>query len=1306
MMKIISRWTAIVFSFLLLAGESQVRAQEQSVIRQWNASLLGAISRDLARPPVHARNLFHSSAAMYDAWAAYEPGAEPFLLGRVKGSYTCSFDGVVSSTIVAERVAAQEEAICFAAYRMQLHRFADSPGFATTLSLANAFMDSRGLDRTNTSVDYQSGGPAELGNYVAQQYIAYGLSDGANEADNYVHQYYSPSNAPIEVEQPGNPSITDPNLWQQISLSNAIDQSGNPVFGVPAPIGHEWGNVVPFALTDDDMVERVRNFGTYKVYMDPGPPAWIDTTVAEGLEMYYKWSFIMVAIWQSHLDPDDTTMWDISPASQGNVQSYPTDEQGIRAFYNYFDGGDTGQGRAVNPVTGQAYEPQWVKRGDYTRILAEYWADGPQSVTPPGHWHDIMHQVMDHPLFERRWMGQGDVLSALEYDAKAHLAMSGAMHDAAITAWSIKGWYDYIRPVSAIRYMGDMGQCSDPLFPNYHPAGLPIIPGYIEQVDDLDPLRGPQGEHIGKMKLFTWRGPEFIGDPLTEHAGVSWILVENWWPYQRPSFVTPPFSGYISGHSTYSSTAAQIMEEITGNAFFPGGMSNFYAPQNDFLLFENGPSEDVHLQWATYRDAADQCSLSRIWGGIHPPVDDMVGRRIGVELGDRAVEMANMIFDADRPIVEQVVASQEAIAIADIGNSVSLNIVYDRDMDTDSDPEFEFIVDDPLAEALLLTAASWTSERIYTLEFEVLGSELRLENIRLRLAEAISLEGQVQNVSLHGRPFVIDTDRPMVASVVSSSSLLNSDVAISGSVEVVISFSEACDPSSQLAIALSGTSDPNASIQYDAATSSWLDDTLFIARFLVSDTNEEIEEVSLAVSGVFDLLGNEQSAHLPTAFLTIDTREPELLSATVSSTVLGLQDLGSSALQITFEFDENMETSVQPTLSFPVDDPMLASLLLEAANSSWLDARSYRISYTLLNANEELDDISVSLSGFMDTQGNSYGNGPLEELFRIDTQRPLVQTLVPSTMVVADAHVGPQGFTVDVVFAEDMNTGQLALVQLSGSSQLSSSFSANIPASSWVGSNTFRAAFDVTDQNIELESLAVNVSFARDLAGNTMSTLVSDPIFSLDTKNPELLSLTANTYALTNTSVGPGGFSLLSVFNEPMDEAVAPLAAFSPELEDILSLDDAGSDWISPSTYRMLFDVASIDADLPSVAVALSGARDRAGNSAELVGFDPFLSIDLQAVGIDEALLSDGVLLFPNPTVSGQTMFLRLDGALDEVGIQVFNGLGAVVYQTPASHMEPGIHKVDLPALAPGVHQLLLSVGNTSHARTFVVLQD
>ena len=83
---------------------------------------------------------------------------------------------------------------------------------------------------------------------------------------------------------------------------------------------------------------------------------------------------------------------------------------------------------------------------------------------------------------------------------------------------------------------------------------------------------------------------------------------------------------------------------LTGDPYFPGGMGEFVAPKNEFLVFEEGPSVDVVLQWATYRDASDQCSLSRIWGGIHPPADDIPGRLIGLKIGPEAFKHAEQYF--------------------------------------------------------------------------------------------------------------------------------------------------------------------------------------------------------------------------------------------------------------------------------------------------------------------------------------------------------------------------------------------------------------------------------------------------------------------------------------------------------------------------------------------------------------------------------------------------------------------------------------------------------------------------------------
>lgn len=633
----------ILIAVLFIATGVRAGDDEHSVARKWNEVLLEAIRNDFARPTIHARNLFHTSVAMYEAWAAYDDRAETYFLGKTVHDFSWPFAGVERP---ADVKAAREEAISYAAYRLLRHRFEFSPGASRSYALFDSLFDALGYDPNYVSQVYVSGPPAALGNYIAQCLIDYGFQDGANEEDSYRNQFYEPVNPPLIPIQPGNPDLVDPNRWQPLTLEVFIDQAGNIIPGnTPGFLSPEWGICAPFALRESDLSIFQRDGHDYWIYHDPGPPPYLDTTHVSELSEEYKWTFELVSIWSSHLDPSDGVMWDVSPGAIGNVQHLPETIAEHHEFYDLLDGGDPGLGHAVNPHTGQPYEPQIVPRGDYTRILAEFWADGPDSETPPGHWFTILNYVNDHPLFEKRFGGEGEILDNLEWDIKAYFILGGAVHDAAATAWGIKGWYDYIRPISALRYMADRGQSSDPNLPHYHPAGLTLVPGLIELVEPGDELALQDSANIGKIKLYAWRGPDYIHDPDTDVAGVGWILAENWWPYQRPTFITPPFAGYISGHSTFSRAAAEVMTLLTGDPFFPGGMGEFFAPKNEFLVFEDGPSVDVTLQWATYRDASDQCSLSRIWGGIHPPADDLPGRRIGREIGIAAFEQGRKYFE-------------------------------------------------------------------------------------------------------------------------------------------------------------------------------------------------------------------------------------------------------------------------------------------------------------------------------------------------------------------------------------------------------------------------------------------------------------------------------------------------------------------------------------------------------------------------------------------------------------------------------------------------------------------------------------
>jgi hypothetical protein len=87
---------------------------------------------------------------------------------------------------------------------------------------------------------------------------------------------------------------------------------------------------------------------------------------------------------------------------------------------------------------------------------------------------------------------------------------------------------------------------------------------------------------------------------------------------------------------------------------------------------------DITLQWATYRDASDQCSLSRIWGGIHPPADDIPGRKIGIIVGNDAFGLAEQYFTGQITSIQkdESVSGNQTISIfpnpVRIGNTVKL----------------------------------------------------------------------------------------------------------------------------------------------------------------------------------------------------------------------------------------------------------------------------------------------------------------------------------------------------------------------------------------------------------------------------------------------------------------------------------------------------------------------------------------------------------------------------------------------------------------------------------------------------------
>ena len=217
---------------------------------------------------------------------------------------------------------------------------------------------------------------------------------------------------------------------------------------------------------------------------------------------------------------------------------------------------------------------------DREKMIAEYWSDGPNSEQPPGHW----------ALFAQFVSARDH--HTLDDDVKLFFALSNAIFDASIAAWDAKRAYDSVRPVTAI----------------------PLL------------FRG--------KTIRAWGGP---GKGAIEMDGASWI------PYQPATFPTPPFPEYVSGHSTYSATAARILELWTGSDRFANSAT--LSPGSSKIEPGITPRKSVVLQWKTFTDAADEAGMSRRYGGIHFKAADLAGRRLGRVVADKAWQKAQSYFD-------------------------------------------------------------------------------------------------------------------------------------------------------------------------------------------------------------------------------------------------------------------------------------------------------------------------------------------------------------------------------------------------------------------------------------------------------------------------------------------------------------------------------------------------------------------------------------------------------------------------------------------------------------------------------------
>jgi PAP2 superfamily len=216
------------------------------------------------------------------------------------------------------------------------------------------------------------------------------------------------------------------------------------------------------------------------------------------------------------------------------------------------------------------------------KAIVEYMRDGPNSVSQSG-----------------QWLGFGLVVSRrdnhrLDRDMKMFFGLAVIGLDTFIASWEAKRFYDSSRPWTLVRH--------------YY-AGATIL---------------------------GWKGPG---------QGTASLPASQWHPYSPSDFITPPFPGYVSGHSTVSGGSARFLELFTGSDFFgvedPWTIGSLTEPNIPCYLIQQVegqplPPRDLSCQTTvylpTFTDVAEKAGYSRILGGFHIQADNIAGLVLGRQI--------------------------------------------------------------------------------------------------------------------------------------------------------------------------------------------------------------------------------------------------------------------------------------------------------------------------------------------------------------------------------------------------------------------------------------------------------------------------------------------------------------------------------------------------------------------------------------------------------------------------------------------------------------------------------------------------
>jgi hypothetical protein len=407
----------------------------------------------------------------------------------------------------------------------------------------------------------------------------------------------------------------------------------------------------------------------------------------------------------------------------------------------------------------------------------------------------------------------------------------------------------------------------------------------------------------------------------------------------------------------------------------------------------------------------------------------------------------------------------------------------------------------------------------------------------------------------------------------------------------------------------------------------------------------ETVEVDISPGVALDLgsNGNEAAA---TFSISYDNADPQVDSIAPTPGLILDSTTGTGTFTLDINFTESMDQSVDPTVSFPAEDPT-ATISQDAGASGWTDADTYRAVFDVTDAEENVSDVDVEIAGAEDTAGNTITAQTVNDLFTVDNDTPDLVNLSATRNPINEADAGQQ---VDITaeFDQAMDTGTTPTIAFNGGGSPSALDAALTDPEGWDSTTTYRWTYDITDDDTDTDDINITIGGgAADPNGNTHSPETQNNFLTVDMVPPDLSSAGAAPATLAQADVGGDALTITLTFTDAMDTSGTPSISFSGAAGGSLTLtsDDWGGD---PTTYEATYDFTDQDVEIPNIDVTVTNITDGGGNGISAVNSNAdVFSIDTVAPTVQTTTLEgtaiDGGDNLINVSDEGEQLAVKIE---------------------------------------------------------------